>query len=132
MKIYECHNEHCPLGSRSDPGRFTGGITARQLEMLTGEPIGPEVVDPHAPIEGYCPTCGYEGKATKENHESHIGTDPLGWAHKEVEARVADPTDPLSEVDEQGVFVKSRGRGPGSTWEALHKVIARGPEANDG
>src|SRR6185369_4474177 len=38
-KVYYCVNQACVLGSRKGYGRFTGGITAEQLNVLTGDPV---------------------------------------------------------------------------------------------
>jgi hypothetical protein len=55
--VYECANPDCTLGSRYDPGRFTGGISAELASDLTGTPVD-DVTDYG---EGYCPNCGVEG-----------------------------------------------------------------------
>ena len=62
MKVYECRNSACSLGFAKDPGRFTGGMTAEQKTLVTGEPVdslkkGVDYGD------GICPNCGREGKA---------------------------------------------------------------------
>jgi hypothetical protein len=62
MKVYECTNQACSLGTVGNPGRFTGGITAEQQHLLTGAPLdslekGKDYGD------GYCPNCGKKGKA---------------------------------------------------------------------
>ena len=53
-KHYTCENPVCSLGAVGSPGRFTGGITAAQAEMLTGDPDAP-----HG--DGVCPNCGKPG-----------------------------------------------------------------------
>jgi hypothetical protein len=74
--VYECHNPQCTLGSRSEPGRFAGGITATQAFMLTGDP---EVEKPENEGktwgEGVCPNCGVSGKATDEAHDEVVDGD---------------------------------------------------------
>jgi len=58
---YICQNGHCLLGSRLDQGRFTGGISAQQVSLLTGDSV--PVVEEHGEYgEGYCPNCGEHGK----------------------------------------------------------------------
>lgn len=51
VKVYECRNPACVMGSRKDPGRFTGGISPEQAFALSGEPDAPSG-------DGYCPNCG--------------------------------------------------------------------------
>lgn len=58
---YECHNKSCTLGSRSEPGRFTGGISAEQLETLVGSDAE-KLVEAGKYGEGFCPNCGLKGK----------------------------------------------------------------------
>lgn len=60
MKIYTCENGACTLGTVGNPGRFTGGITADQVTVLTGKPAdslekGVDYGD------GICPNCGQPG-----------------------------------------------------------------------
>lgn len=52
---YNCTNPACPLGAFGEPGHFTGGITAEQAYMLSGDPEAP-----HG--DGICPACGKKGK----------------------------------------------------------------------
>jgi hypothetical protein len=58
-KIYECTNASCTLGSRKDPGRFSGGITQEQATAFLGDPDAP-----HG--DGYCPNCGEKGKEVSD------------------------------------------------------------------
>ena len=64
MKIYQCDNPACPLGTLTQPGRFTAGGTIRQHAARTGEPF--DETDPTVddPVEGVCPNCGAEGVLT--------------------------------------------------------------------
>lgn len=60
-KVYECHNKACSLGSASQPGMFSGGMTQEGKHLLTGQPIdslkkGEDYGD------GVCPNCGQKGK----------------------------------------------------------------------
>ena len=56
--LYECTNQACTLGSRKDPGRFTGGLTQEHAVNISG--------DPEAEYgEGICPNCGEKGKEVK-------------------------------------------------------------------
>ena len=61
-KTYQCTNKSCTLGSRGEPGLFTGGITPEQVNLLTGKPADQlkQGVD-HGP--GFCPNCGEKGTA---------------------------------------------------------------------
>ena len=61
MKLYECTNKACSLGTVGSPGRFSGGITAEQVTLLTGKP--PEHLkkgEDYGP--GVCPNCAQPGK----------------------------------------------------------------------
>lgn len=108
-RVYECHNSACSLGSRKDPGRFTDGITAEQINVLTGEPV--ETITAEGRFgEGFCPVCGEPGVAVEPNEElgetgyhefdTHDG-DPYQDLHDkidseiraEVAAKLADPED---------------------------------------
>ncbi len=63
--VYECHNKACTLGTRQQPGRFTGGITADQVTLLTGAPA--EHLEKGKDFgEGFCPNCGAKGKEAKD------------------------------------------------------------------
>lgn len=53
---YECQNKACPLGSREDPGRFTGGATEEYLTTVLG------ITAPKHHGEGVCPNCGEKAK----------------------------------------------------------------------
>jgi len=98
-QVYYCVNPACVLGSRKDPGRFTGGITAEQLNVLTGDPVE-GFVEGTDYGEGFCPTCGQMGEAVQPNKdEGDPGThefrddkvDPMQDLHNKVAAEVADP-----------------------------------------
>lgn len=52
---YLCEDPYCHLGARGEPGRFTGGITADQALILTGNPDA-------AHGDGVCPNCGTAGR----------------------------------------------------------------------
>lgn len=58
--LYECRNKACTLGARTEPGRFTGGMTAQQRHLLTGEPEE-TLVEGGDYGEGVCPSCGEPG-----------------------------------------------------------------------
>jgi hypothetical protein len=67
MKLYECRNKACSLGTAGAPGHFTGGIMAGQVQLLTGDPL--EVIEEKGEYgDGYCPNCGHKGTALKEKH----------------------------------------------------------------
>lgn len=65
--MYRCDNvESCPLGSRGEPGYFTGGITAEQVNVITGKPVdGMEKGVDYGP--GICPNCGQPGEKVSED-----------------------------------------------------------------
>lgn len=62
MKVYECSNPSCSLGTVGNPGgRFTGGMTKEAKHLLTGEP--PDTMEKDKDYgEGVCPNCGQKGK----------------------------------------------------------------------
>lgn len=95
-KLYRCENDRCPLGDRDNPGLFSGGISAAQATMLTGDPEAPSG-------DGYCPTCGVKGKAAGEL-ELRKGSDPNQKTHDAIAARVADPDDELEAADAQAAL----------------------------
>jgi hypothetical protein len=58
---YQCVSDGCTLGSRKQPGRFTGGMTAEQKNLLTGAPL--ETLKDGTDFgEGICPNCGDKGQ----------------------------------------------------------------------
>lgn len=60
-KEYECNNPACSLGTVGAPGRFTGGITKEQVNLLTGAPVDDlKSGSDYGP--GVCPNCGKQGK----------------------------------------------------------------------
>jgi len=60
-KIYECENPACSLGVVGAPGRFSGGISKEQVNLLTGAPVDAlQSGKDFGP--GICPNCGKEGK----------------------------------------------------------------------
>ncbi len=65
--VYICQNPACSLGAVGEPGRFTGGISALQVHLVTGEPLE-DVEKSGKHGEGYCTNCGKSGrKAGKED-----------------------------------------------------------------
>lgn len=102
--VYACHNPACTLGSRKDPGHFTGGITQQQAYDMTGEPDAP-----HG--EGFCPNCGEEGAATEDVHVHVPGEDPLDHVHakaREILARRDNPADPLTREEAEPLLAEVR------------------------
>lgn len=95
-RLYECHNSACALGSRKDPGRFTDGITAEALNVLTGDPVEAIIAEGRFG-EGFCPTCGEPGVAVEPNedegetgyHEfdAHDG-DPHQDLHDQIDGEI--------------------------------------------
>jgi len=59
-KTYLCKNPACSLGTVGSPGRFTGGITADQLHVLTGKPAE-KLKSGEDYGAGFCPNCGQKG-----------------------------------------------------------------------
>ena len=60
-KKYECNNPACVLGTPGAPGRFSGGITAEQVNLLTGKPVDALTKDVDYGA-GFCPNCGAKGE----------------------------------------------------------------------
>lgn len=108
-QIYFCTNTSCPLGSTQGKGRFTGGITAVQLNVLTGRPIE-SMVEGEDYGAGFCPTCGKQGTEGQGNesqgedavHEFHDNaSDPYQDLHDQVAGEVADPKKPTDATTAQ-------------------------------
>ena len=79
--VYECRNTACPLGSRQQPGQFTGGASKELILTLTGDP------KPEHYGEGVCPNCGKPGTKVEENFAPAVGEDPLQPLHDEIAKR---------------------------------------------
>jgi hypothetical protein len=62
--LYRCENPACSLGTVGAPGHFTGGISAEQVNVLTGKPV--ELVEDDEYGEGVCPNCGKPGTPEEE------------------------------------------------------------------
>lgn len=100
VQAYHCTNTACVLGSVKDPGRFTGGISAEQVNLRTGRPVE-EMVRGADYGEGFCPVCGDQGKPIEPNpDEGESGThdfasglraDPDQDIHDKVLAAIVDP-----------------------------------------
>lgn len=69
--LYQCTNDGCSLGSRTEPGHFTGGMTAEQVNVLTGAPVE-SLTEGTDFGEGICPNCGKPGTEVG-THESVEG-----------------------------------------------------------
>ena len=60
-KTYLCENSACSLGAIGVSGRFSGGITKEQVNLLTGKPV--ESLESGKDFgAGVCPNCGQKGK----------------------------------------------------------------------
>ena len=59
-KTYLCANAACSLGTVGNPGRFSGGITKEQLNVLTGKPVD-DMKSGEDHGAGFCPNCGHKG-----------------------------------------------------------------------
>lgn len=86
MKLYRCENPACTLGTVANPGRFTGGITSEQVNVLTGRPVeslkkGEDYGD------GFCPNCGQQGV---EHTDADSQKDALSAAKAAYEAQVKE------------------------------------------
>lgn len=105
METFECHNPHCPLNRPDQPGRFTGGVTAAYLHILTGDPI-PSEVEPAEVKLGYCPSCGEEGTPAEDQHVTHdcVG-DPFQPLHDQVAEMVTSPDDPTTPEVSQAIVL---------------------------
>lgn len=64
QRRYRCENPACSLGAVGTPGHFTGGITAGQVNVLTGKPVE-HLEDGKDFGDGVCPNCGKPGKPEK-------------------------------------------------------------------
>jgi hypothetical protein len=108
VQVYHCTNSACVLGSVKDPGRFTGGISAEQVNLRTGRPVE-EMTRGVDYGEGFCPVCGEKGKPIEPNpDEGETGThdfasglraDPDQDIHDKVLAAVVDPDQPDVDVN---------------------------------
>jgi hypothetical protein len=59
--LYVCKNAACTLGTAQQFGRFTGGITAEQKHLLTGQPV--EALKKGVDYgDGVCTNCGQPGE----------------------------------------------------------------------
>lgn len=76
LTLYECDNPACSLGTVGHPGHFTGGITAEQVNMLTGTPVE-HLTEGTDFGEGVCTNCGKPGNAVGDHsYAEHAGTEP--------------------------------------------------------
>ena len=100
---YRCENDACSLGSRVQPGVFTGGATKEQITMLTGDP------EPEQFGDGVCPNCGQPGVVHDADVTPVAGSDPNQKIHDAVAARVADPGDELTAENAQAAFAELVG-----------------------
>lgn len=74
MKFYRCENKDCAQGARGEHSYFSGGMTAAQKTMLTGEPED-AMTEGKDYGDGFCPTCGTKAKEDKEDRTPVEGTD---------------------------------------------------------
>lgn len=110
-QVYECHNSQCTLGSRKEPGLFTGGMTEAGLELIYGTTTEEDRTTEGIGFgEGYCPNCGQKGTpATDQDgeplvHESIVGEDPNQHFHDIVGSKVLDPNDSLKPEEAQAIL----------------------------
>ncbi len=65
MLEHSHHRYSAPDEFDLEPGHFTGGITAEQVNLLTGQPA--ETLEKDKDFgQGVCPNCGKPGKPAKE------------------------------------------------------------------
>jgi len=99
VKVYECQNERCPLGTADTKGKFSGGLTPEGAAVLG--------LDPETPTgDGICPNCGKPGKSLDETQVFNKGTDPYARHHKAIHARVLDEADNLTADDAQAALME--------------------------
>lgn len=108
LTLYRCDAAGCTLGTRGEPGSFTGGISANAVHVLTGKPLE-SLVDGADFGEGLCPNCGTPGTEDGTHKTIAEGVDPNAAAHAAVAARVADPADPLDAAGAQAALVELVG-----------------------
>lgn len=101
--LYECENPACSQGIVGHPSQFTGGISAAQATMLTGNPE-PD----HG--EGYCPSCGKLGSEVGVHEVLEPGEDEHADAHAEIAALVEEGKLPAEFA--QAAFLELVGEGP--------------------
>lgn len=80
ITLYECDNPACSLNRAGDSGHFTGGITAAQVNLLTGTPVE-HLSEGIEYGEGFCPNCGKPGTAVGEHEFLPEGNDPYAKLH---------------------------------------------------
>lgn len=130
MKVYECENKSCTLGTRDQPGRFSGGAEPEQITVITGNP------EPEHYGEGVCPNCGEKGKSVGTEPDPHKGTDPYQEIHDKIGedtarerarllSRAADPEDEMNEKEAQEAYLE----GVADNQEILMKRIERAERA---
>ncbi len=90
MKVFECKNSACTLGTPGNPGRFSGGAEKEAITLITGDP------EPEHFGEGVCPNCGTKGTEVKDVPPPHKGTDPYQELHDEAAKKASDEDDPAT------------------------------------
>jgi hypothetical protein len=105
MSLYECNDKTCVLGVPGQPGYFTGGTTAEQVNALTGKPVE-SLVEGKDFGEGFCPVCMTKGKKVGE-HKSVVGKDPHQALHNKIAKMVADPEEDLTAEEAYTEFLKA-------------------------
>jgi hypothetical protein len=102
ISVYHCANDGID---------FTGGLTAQQKFLLTGQPV--ELLEEGTDFgEGFCPNCGRSCKSTAKAYEvAKPGNDPNQKAHDAINARVLDPEDDLTADDAQAALLEKVGGG---------------------
>lgn len=113
--LYRCENAACPLGSLQQHGYFTGGITAEQVSVMTGQPVD-SLADGKDFGEGFCPNCATRGKKDGVHETLPKGKDPYDDLHQQIAERVSDPNDKLTMETSQ---------------DALEALVAEREEGSD-
>lgn len=95
VSVYECHNESCTLGTRSEPGRFSGGASQHTVMLITGDPE-------REYGEGICPNCCTRGEKVEDNFTPAVGEDPNQDLHDAIAAKTRpqmfEAMDPSNEL----------------------------------
>jgi hypothetical protein len=86
MKLYECNNKNCELGTEGHTAYFTEGMTSGMKSARTGIPL--ENLEENKDYgEGICPVCGKPGKPASHEFEPLVGNDRWDERHQEADKK---------------------------------------------